>query len=255
MEGFLDLLENKCTVYGIETLAGFLYEYIKRETNSKWRDNDEHRIQDVISCVCLSSIFYQENGKISGGFDKTKMPPIEKYDYIYTLNYVEFWDLDMKSIYLHGRVDFSKLDNAKNAVLVSTDRMGLKEYAMAVDNIRKLNSVIEFHPNELIFAPDGIEKKKLFCVAGIALSENLFPADDLFIYRGKELYTELDKVDELDVFGMSPYGDESIIEIINSKKRVRIYIYDKERNQETNVWDKKLKCPYELLDSLDIYRK
>ena len=253
-EDFLNHLDDKFMVYGIETLAGFLYKYIKSETNSKWRDNDEHRIQDVISCVCLSSIFYLKDGKIRGDYDKTKMPPIERYDYLYTLNYVEFWDLDMKSIYLHGRVDFSKLDDAKNAVLVSTDRMGLNEYAMAVENIRKLNSVIEFHPNDVIFAPDGIEKKKLICVAGVSLSDKLFPADDLFLYRGKELYTELDNVDELDVFGMSPYGDDSIIDIINSKKSVKIYIHDKARNKETNDWNKKLKCSYELLDSLDIYR-
>ena len=40
--------------------------------------------------------------------------------------------------------------------------------------------------------------------------------NDLFLYRPKELYAELGQVDELDVFGMSPYGDASIIEKINS---------------------------------------
>lgn len=161
----------------------------------------------------------------------------------------------MKSIYLHGRVDFSRLDDLENAVLVSKDRMELKEYAIAVDNMRKWNSIIEFKPNDIIFAPTGIEKKILTCVVGVFPSDKLFPADDLFLYRGKELYTELDKVDELDVFGMSPYGDESIIDVINSKKSVKIYIYDKAGNKETNVWEKKLECSYELLDSLDIYRK
>lgn len=47
----------------------------------------------------------------------------------------------------------------------------------------------------------------------------MYPAEDLFLYRPKELYVELDSVDELDVFGMSPFGDESIIEKINGKNQ------------------------------------
>ena len=93
--------------------------------------------------------------------------------------------MEKKSIYLHGRVDFSKFDNIKNAVLVSKERMELKEYAIAVENMKKFNSVIEFYPNEVIFAPDGIEKKRLTCVAGVFPSDKLYPADDLFFYREK----------------------------------------------------------------------
>lgn len=143
----------------------------------------------------------------------------------------------------------------KNAVLVSKDRMGLKEYAIAVEEMKKSNHVIEFKPNDIIFAPEGIEKKRLVCTAGVFPSDKLYPADDLFFYRKKELYTELDKVDELDVFGMSPYGDESIIDAINSKRSVKIYIHNKAGNKETYDWDKKLSCPHELLDSMEIYRK
>jgi len=251
---FREYIDDKYMVCGIETLAGLLYEYIKSNVNIKWTDNDEYRIQDVISCVCLSSIFYRKDGKIKGVYDKTKMPPIDRYDYIFTLNYVEFWDMEKRSTYLHGKVDFSKLDDIKNAVLVSKDRIGLKEYAIAVEDMKKLSSVIEFKPNDIIFAPAGIEKKKLICVTGIFPSDRLYPANDLFLYRGKELYTELDKVDELDVFGMSPYGDESIIDKINEKKRVRVYIYDKIGNKETNDWKKRLNCSYDLLDSVEIYK-
>ena len=86
-----------------------------------------------------------------------------------------------------------------------------------VDNIRKTNSVIEFHPNDIVFPPSEVEKDKMVCVTGIYPSDRLYPADDLFLYRAKELYTDLDLVDELDVFGMSPFGDESIIEKINEK--------------------------------------
>ena len=56
-------------------------------------------------------------------------------------------------------------------------------------------------------------------------------------------------VDELDIFGMSPYGDDSLIHIINTKLKVRVFIYNKDSNHETREWMRKLTCPYELLDS------
>lgn len=253
-KGFLGNINDKSTIYGIEILARFLYDYIKRETNIGWTDNDEYRIQDIVECVCLLTIFYLKDGKIRENYDRTKMPPIDRYDYIFTLNYVEFWDIELKSIYLHGRVDFAKFVNVKNAVLVSKDRMKLKEYAIAVKDIEKSNTIIEFSPNDVIFAPEGIDKKKLICVSGFFPSDRLYPADDLFLYRGKELYTELDKVDEIDIFGMSPYGDNSIIDIINNKNMVKVYIHNKEKSKETSDWTKKLNCSYELLDSTEIYR-
>lgn len=178
---------------------------------------------------------------------------MDGYDYIFTLNYFEFWDIEKKSIHLHGRVDFTKFVDVKKAVFVSKDRMNLKEYAIAVKDIEKSNTIIEFSPNSVIFAPEGIQKKKLICVSGVSPSDNLYPADDLFLYRGKNLYTELDSVDEIDIFGMSPYGDDDIIDIINSKDMVKVYIYNKENNRETDDWIKKLHCPYELLDSMEIY--
>lgn len=165
---------------------------------SKWR----HRLQDLITCICITSIFYDENGKIGQVYDKSKMPLMEDYDYIFTLNYIEFWDDEHRCIHLHGKIDLSKLCDKKASILVSAGGMNYKEYAKAVDNIRKTNSVIEFYPNDIVFAPSEVEKDKLVCVTGISPSNRLYPADDLFLYRAKELYADLDLVDELDVFGI-----------------------------------------------------
>ena len=180
------------------------------------------------------------------------MPLMEDYDYIFTLNYIEFWDDEHRCIHLHGKIDLSKLRDKKASILVSAGGMNYKEYAKAVDNIRKTNSVIEFYPNDIVFAPSEVEKDKLVCVTGISPSNRLYPADDLFLYRAKELYADLDLVDELDVFGMSPFGDESIIEKINEKNLIRIFVYNKNENDETEVWESKLKCKYELLESDDM---
>lgn len=167
-------------------------------------------------------------------------------------NEIEFWDDEHRCIHLHGKIDLSKLCDKKASILVSAGGMNYKEYAKAVDNIRKTNSVIEFYPNDIVFAPSEVEKDKLVCVTGISPSNRLYPADDLFLYRAKELYADLDLVDELDVFGMSPFGDESIIEKINEKNLIRIFVYNKNENDETKVWESKLKCKYELLESDDM---
>ena len=111
------------------------------------------------------------------------MPYIENYDYIFTLNYIEFWDKEQRCIHLHGKVDLSKLDNVNDAILVSSERMNLAEYARAVDYIRRTNNVIEFYPNDLVFSPSDVKKDKLICVIGVYPSDKLYPAEDLFLYR------------------------------------------------------------------------
>ncbi|MBR1701596.1 MAG: hypothetical protein IJ716_06520 [Lachnospiraceae bacterium] len=121
-EEFIGYIEKKCMECGIETLAGYLYKYVRENKKNKWTDNDEYRIQDIISCICLSAIFFTNNGKIKENYDETKMFSVDKYDYVYTLNYIEFWDRQNRSVYLHGRVDISKISKnicyryRKNAV-------------------------------------------------------------------------------------------------------------------------------------------
>ena len=108
-EDFLKNSEISVSKLGIETLAGILYKYIKGNKNNVWTDNDEYRLQDLITCICITSIFYDENGKIGQVYDKSKMPLMEDYDYIFTLNYIEFWDDEHRCINLHGKIDLSKL--------------------------------------------------------------------------------------------------------------------------------------------------
>lgn len=43
-EDFLKISELSVSELGIETLAGFLYKYIKQNKNDFWTDNDEYRL-------------------------------------------------------------------------------------------------------------------------------------------------------------------------------------------------------------------
>lgn len=251
-EDFLKISELSVSELGIETLASFLYKYVKQNKNDFWTDNEEYRLQDLITCICLTSIFYDENGKIGQIYDRSRMPSINGYDYIFTLNYIEFWDDEHKCIHLHGKIDLSKFPDENNIILISEERMNFKEYADAVGFIRRTNNIVGIYPNDIVFAPNDVKKDKLICVAGIYPSDKLYPADDLFLYTTKELYADLDLADELDIFGMSPFGDESIIDKLNSKNHIRVFIYNKDRNEETRVWESKLTCKHELLDSEDM---
>ena len=251
-DNFIKKLQEQNDGLGIETLAGMLYRYVKSSKKQGWTDNDEYRLQDVIACIGIASIFYTKEGKIGSDYSEDMLPSMSQYDYIFTLNYTEFWDTDYKCIYLHGKIDLSKLPNKKGAILVSTDRMNYEDYAEAIDYIKKKNNVIEIKPNNIVFAPEKINKNDLICVAGIFPSNNLYPISDLFLYRPKKLYVELGQVDELDVFGMSPYGDASIMDKINNRNKVRVFVHEKDKNVETKDWESKLTCNHEILDATDM---
>ena len=250
-DDFWGRVENLHDELGIETLAGLLYDYIKREKSQKdiWIPNDDIRIQDMLTCLCISSIFFKEDGMINYEFNRDNLPFFNKYDSIYTLNYIEFWDEMSKCIYLHGKFDVRKLNNIKGSILVSESEMKLDEYAKAVDQISNKNNVILFNPKDIIFAPNMIKKNNLVCVTGLRLWENLRLEDDLFMIEPKNLYVDLEKVDELDVFGMSPSGDDSIIDKINSKRKVRVFVDNKNSNVQADEWNKKLTCEHEIFDS------
>jgi len=51
---------------------------------------------------------------------------------------------------------------------------------------------------------------------------------------------------------MSPYGDDCLLEIINDMNFVTVYVYDKNNNVETEKWEKILRCPHIIKDSLQI---
>lgn len=249
---FLNKLQYHYENTGIEHVAGCLYMYIKDAHKGMWSVNDENRLQDLIACICLTSIFYNKNGLICRTYDNSKILAMQEYDYIFTLNYAEFWDDKHRCIHLHGDFDLDSSGDCKNVILVSECRMDLKEYAQAVDNIRRKCTVIEINPANIVFAPTTVKKNELLSVSGIYPSDKLFPADDLFLYMPKELYSELDVVDEIDVFGMSPYGDDMLIEKLNDKELVRVFVYNKDKSVETEEWKRKLKCKYKLLDSSEL---
>lgn len=233
---------------GIESLAGALYIYIKTHVSKKWTNNDEIRLQDIVNCIALTSIFYNEAGRICTDYDSKKLLDMSEYKRIFTLNYVEFWDKKQECIYLHGRIELDRFGDEKNMLLASKERTHLQAYREAIGIIGKANSVKVIDTSDYIFAPDCLPKAKLVNVTGVYLSDNLYPADDLFLRPKKELYVQLKDVERLDIFGVSPYGDDSLIDVINGMKFVTVYVHNM-NNIEVKAWEKILFCPHIFKDS------
>jgi len=236
------------TNWGIEPLAGIVYEYVSKQFSDRWSVNDDIRLQDLLTCIAITTIFLDSDGKRKVEYEKDKLPDFTEYDFIFTLNYFEFWDENNVVKSLHGHVDLSKINNDTD-MLVSIPRMRHEKYKDAVEELMKNNKIQIVDLGEIVFAPSTVEKNHLICVEGLYPSNRLFPAEDLYLLDRKTLYEDLRKVDEIDVLGMSPYGDESIITMINTKKKIRVFVYNKLLNEETEKWEEKLTGNFEILDS------
>lgn len=247
-EKIVDTAKNK----NIEGLAGSLYMHIKKQKVDSWSDNDEMRLQDTIACLCILSIFYNEVGVIPSKPKLSELPHMEQYDKIFTLNYVELWDVNSSCVHLHGKVDMAKLKNVKRPFIYSTARYHLPEYKNAIEEMSADHNAVEFDPFHVVLAPESISKDRLICIHGLFPRNKWYPAKDLFSVSGRKLYEELDGVKKLDLFGVSPYGEEALIDIINKMDFVRVFVYNLEASDETKKWDELLKCPHVLIDSTEI---
>lgn len=112
---------------GIETLAGTVYKYICDKIGSKWSTNDDIRLQDLLTCIAITTIFLDENGKKKVKLQGRPAAGFSVYDMVFTLNYYEFWDYNHIAVPLHGRVDLDAIHENIN-VLVSSLRMSYDKY-------------------------------------------------------------------------------------------------------------------------------
>lgn len=85
----VDVLLNSSN-RGIETLAGTVYKYICDKIGSKWSTNDDIRLQDLLTCIAITTIFLDENGKKKVNYKVDQLPDFSVYDMVFTLNYYEF---------------------------------------------------------------------------------------------------------------------------------------------------------------------
>lgn len=218
LEEVIEQLDSKD---GIEKLAGITFQYIhnKITLKRKFTWNDAYRLVEILGEISIKSIFFKEGKffvpKIS---DEYKNKIKKSYNNIFTLNYIEDWDEFGIVKYLHGNLKqyVNTYSDIGSSVLTSN-----KEYFKF-----KMNEYKQIDFKDIVFMPtNDIINKYNYIVEGLYPGDNLYPADDLFPYGGRDIYKELDGLGDIDIFGMSPYGDESIIDKIKNIKNKKIYVY------------------------------
>lgn len=238
---------------GIESLTEIVHSYILENTSCKITLNLRMRLLDALICSALTAIFFNGSEKIGKKYNTSNLPNMNAFDNIFTLNYAEFWDNSNRCIFLHGKYDIDSVPtNNKPLLLYSHERYcGFENYASTITKLKSTFNTQPLNTSNIIFSPEFSTKSNMIAL-GRYPSENLYPANDLFLHQIHNLYTELDNITTIEIFGMSPYGDDSLIEKLNQMEHVIIYVYNKNNNIETKDWSNILKCPHTIKDSTEI---
>lgn len=218
---------------GIEDIAGIVFQYVYEQIGlkRKFNQNDSYRLVEILGEISIKSIFFTDNNfnipKISNDYINKIL---NDYDNVFTLNYIEDWDKNGKVQYLHGNIKKyinSYCDICSNVLSYN------KEYC----NLRDGNyTKIDF--KDIVFMPtNNVVDKYNYIIDGLYPSNDLFLAEDLFPYGGRDIYKNLDNIDKIEIFGMSPYGDKTIIDKIKKIKNKKIFVYNLEQDQ-INEWEK-----------------
>lgn len=246
-------LSKKIDKKGIESLTYFVYDYVIENMKIAKSVNTYMRLLDAIICCAITAIFYEQNKRLGVNYQEKNLPNMKRYDKIFTLNYVEYWDKENRCIYLHGHYESDKvICNNKPLLHYSCERyVGYDGYKELVQELNKKYNMCELYTRPIIFSPEFYKKAEMNSL-GAYPSERLQPATDLFPFDMPKLYSELDNINNLEIFGMSPYGDDDLIKRLNTMKKIIVYVYDKEHSEQTAIWDKVLSCPHEIKDSSEI---
>lgn len=252
MNKIIEEYSNVAEDESIEKLVTILEESIIKNHKGYFTKNDEIRLEDIIVDIGLTSIFFNVKTGINLKRQDVALK-LADYKNIFTLNYYEFWDENHICKYLHGKFDLSMYDNIKKKILISEKWKDIPEYKKIIDELHKENDIDILYRNntDVILSSTNKHKDKLNYVAGLYPSNDIYPSDDLLLINCKQLYKELDGIEYLDIYGMSPYGDVAIINKIKNVKNVKVYVYDKEHHDaQLKEWEKILSTTNcEILDS------
>ena len=194
----------------IEIQTNAIYEHSMNyliNSHFPYWGNYDYKIRSILRKISLYSIFYKYDKFINIIIKKSIVNKILRYDEILTLNYYEYWDKDLIAKYLHNRI---KIVN---------------------------NEIVNY--DSCIFSPTlSLPKSETFALYP---SEGLYPAEDLYPSGKVNLYPELNNIECLEIFGLSPYGDSELIDKLSNIKNIKIFVFDiKNSDDELKMWRKHL---------------
>ena len=240
----------------IERLLGKVYNYIKRR-RTKFTVNDRYRLIEILSSISIESIFIQNNKIYMPQIPSKFINLLKKYDEVFSLNYYDNINIQKDINHLHGSINIKKIKTSRELMICSEFLYKYNsEYRKIIDEEYIKYKKIFIDARNIILMPEILNyTKQNHFGDGLYPDDNLYPADDLFPSSGMgDLYIKLNNIEALDIFGMSPFGDEDLIKKIQQTKNVTIYVYDLKNSSETEEWIKRVGNA-KLKDSREFFYK
>lgn len=223
---------NSAEKLGIESLARNVYDYLK--SSDKWSQNNERELKDFIAVSAINAIFYNGDttiniAPITNDTNRIKISTLNAYNNIFTINYAEFWDSANKCCFLHGNYKLPEMSSiGKDIILFYPYKDNSGTYKRHIDQLSDKYSMQKYFPN-VVFTPLMDKQDSLY--DGHVPGENLFPGLNVLPASIPKLYIELNDIESLDIFGMSPFGDERLIQQLSVIPNLKIYVHNKEKKQ------------------------
>lgn len=221
-------------------------EYFKTLSRAKFFE-----LVTLLKKVFINAIFIKDNISIKPNIPNDIIKCIKSFDNIFSLNYIEFWDQESRVQYLHGKIEYQEF--RKEDFGIDTNRMEYDiDYAFAMEMF--LNDFYYFpirNLEDLLMLPIkyNIDKniannyQKKYRIDGF-LTYEYFEKKEVI-----PLYDNLNDLDNITIFGTSPFGDEFLLEKLKNISDVTVYVYNLRGNiKESQEWKRKVP-QVKLLDS------
>ncbi|MFH5881216.1 hypothetical protein [Liberiplasma polymorphum] len=225
----------------VEELLFECFKLVITKRESYFKKMTEKRFLELLTLlkrVFINAMFVENNELIKVDIPKEIVYKIKNHKKILSTNYYEYWDDENITIHLHGKIDFIPFD--KNDYTIEEDRMMFDiEYASAIDDmfIEKYHFPIE-SLDELIMLPVGyqIDKNEVRDIENKYTQFGFMLLERTEKVEAKDIYADLDSLNEITLYGISPVGDELLMNKLAKIPVVIIYVYDIVNNKEANIW-------------------
>ncbi len=236
--------ESECGIKdNIERLSGKVFCYIKQK-KANFTLNDRYRLIEILANISIESIFLQDSKVYIPKIPFKFISALESYNKIFSLNYYDNININKEITYLHGKLHIGKYESSPKIMVCSSFLYKYnEEYKEIIDKEYIEYDKIFIDARSIVLMPEIINyTKQNHFGEGLYPDEKLYSANDLFPSSGMgDLYAKLDDIEKLDIFGMSPYGDEDLINKITKIQDVTVYVYDLKNNSEKDEWIRKVK--------------
>ena len=223
----IKILFDNTTEKGIEQIAGMVFDFFVKEIkkNGELSWNECYRLIELLSAISLESLFIVNGVVVYPKISLNYINKLNSYDKILTSKYVDVCDAQNKCYYLHGNIH-KYLDAYAGQMIITNI---LKHTAEIREFISE--EYISLDIDDVIFVPDNkIVDKYVYVGEGLFGNKcglKVYPAADLFPSSGKgDIYKIIDEIDEIEIFGVSPFGDKSLLEKLGNINKVIIYVYN-----------------------------